>query len=78
MLGSAEYARLRIGIGRAGEKREISGYVLGEFESGERATLEAVLDRVVAQLECWATAGIQKAMNEFNGGAEAAGAKEAE
>ena len=78
MLGSAEYARLRIGIGRADGKREISGHVLGEFESSERAVLETVLDRVVAQIECWATSGVQKAMNEFNGGAEAAGAKEAE
>ena len=77
-LGTQTYARLRLGIGRANGQREITGHVLGAFDADERAVLNAVLDRTAEQIECWVTAGIQKAMNEFNGGTDSADAKEAE
>jgi PTH1 family peptidyl-tRNA hydrolase len=66
-LGSREYARLRIGIGRKNEGRQITGHVLGKFSSDESVLLEKVLDRAAAQIECWLSAGLQKAMNQFNG-----------
>jgi PTH1 family peptidyl-tRNA hydrolase len=66
-LGSREYARLRIGIGRKDEAREITGHVLGKFSTAEKALLEKVLERAAGQMECWLDAGIQKAMSQFNG-----------
>lgn len=66
-IGSREYARLRIGIGRKDQARQITGHVLGKFSASENALLEKVLDRAEGQLECWLTAGIQKAMSQFNG-----------
>ena len=66
-LGSREYARLRIGIGRRDGAREITNFVLGRFEAGENAVLEKVLERAASQIECWLDAGIQKAMSQFNG-----------
>lgn len=66
-LGSKEYARLRIGIGRQNEARQITGHVLGKFSPGEGPVLEKVLERVVGQVECWLSAGLQKAMSQFNG-----------
>jgi len=42
-LGSREYARLRIGIGRKNEARQITGHVLGKFAAEENAVLEKVL-----------------------------------
>jgi PTH1 family peptidyl-tRNA hydrolase len=66
-LGSKAYARLRIGIGRKNEAREITGHVLGKFSADENALLEKVLERAAGQLECWLTAGLQKAMCQFNG-----------
>ena len=66
-LGSREYARLRIGIGRKDAARQITGHVLGRFSAEENALLEKVLDRAAGQLECWLDAGIQKAMSQFNG-----------
>ncbi len=66
-LGSKGYARLRIGIGRKNEARQITGHVLGKFSADENALLEKVLERAAGQLECWLTAGLQKAMNQFNG-----------
>jgi len=67
-LGTREYPRLRLGIGRrAPEQREITDHVLGRFEAEERKVMEEVLDRAVRQVECWLADGIEQAMNEFNG-----------
>ncbi len=66
-LGSREYARLRIGIGRKNEARQITGHVLGKFSADESALLEKVLERAAGQMECWLSAGLQKAMSQFNG-----------
>jgi len=66
-LGSKAFARLRIGIGRKHEAREITGHVLGKFGADETALLDKVLGRAADQMECWVNAGLQKAMNQFNG-----------
>ena len=66
-LGSKEFARLRIGIGRKDDARQITNYVLGKFEPSENEMLEKVLDRAAGQIECWLGHGLQKAMNQFNG-----------
>jgi PTH1 family peptidyl-tRNA hydrolase len=71
-LGTHAYARLRVGIGRRDDAgtREITGYVLERFAAAEEAQLERVLERVVAQAECWLTEGVTAAMNRFNGSVE--------
>jgi len=72
-LGTRQYPRLRIGIGRealaCGQNaaREISGYVLGAFRSGDTELLDKVLTRARDQIECWLDEGIAKAMNRYNG-----------
>jgi len=66
-LGSREFARLRIGIGRADGAREITDYVLGRFDATDAATMKKVLARAAEQVECWLANGIQKAMSRFNG-----------
>jgi PTH1 family peptidyl-tRNA hydrolase len=66
-LGSREFARLRIGIGRKDGAREITNFVLGRFDTTENVMLEKVLDRASNQIECWLDGGIEKAMNQFNG-----------
>jgi peptidyl-tRNA hydrolase, PTH1 family len=66
-LGTRDYARLRIGIGRTDGAREITNYVLGRFSTGEAALADKVLTVACDQVECWLSAGIQKAMNQFNG-----------
>ncbi len=76
-LGSRAFARLRLGIGRANPaERQITDYVLGRFDSAELPLLEQVLARAADQAECWSTAGLQKAMNDFNGMVETPGTKE--
>jgi peptidyl-tRNA hydrolase, PTH1 family len=66
-LGTREYARLRVGIGRQSAAREITGYVLGRFHSTESALVAKVLTVAADQAETWLAAGIQKAMSQFNG-----------
>jgi peptidyl-tRNA hydrolase, PTH1 family len=67
-LGTREFARLRMGIGRTADgRREITGYVLAPFSEAEAALVEAVLKAAAGQVECWLDAGIEKAMNQFNG-----------
>jgi peptidyl-tRNA hydrolase, PTH1 family len=69
-LGSREFARLRLGIGRQDGAREITDYVLSRFDRLETALMKKVLDRAASQAECWLNDGIQKAMNQFNGNVE--------
>jgi PTH1 family peptidyl-tRNA hydrolase len=67
-LGGQDYARLRMGIGRQpGAERQITGHVLGQFSEAENELLQKVLDRAARQVECWLAAGIEQAMNQFNG-----------
>ncbi len=66
-LASQEYARLRIGIGRQDGAREITGHVLGRFQSTEQALVDKVLSRASEAAECWLDEGIQMAMTRFNG-----------
>ena len=66
-LGTSRYARLRIGIGRESSAREITNYVLGRFDSTQATMLDKVLETASLQATVWLEAGIQKAMNQFNG-----------
>jgi PTH1 family peptidyl-tRNA hydrolase len=78
-LGSREFARLRIGIGRQDGEREITGHVLGRMSPGELTVMGKILARAADQVECWLAHGLQKAMSQFNGvlsGAENEGKKQ--
>jgi PTH1 family peptidyl-tRNA hydrolase len=76
-LGSKEYARQRIGIGRTGpDLRDIHGHVLGRFSEPDRLLLEKVLERAASQIAYWIDHGISKAMNNFNGVVDAPNVKE--
>ena len=67
-LGTRAYPRLRLGIGRReGDGRQITNYVLGRFAGPEVEMVEEVLNRACQQAECWVSAGIMDAMNQFNG-----------
>jgi peptidyl-tRNA hydrolase, PTH1 family len=68
-VASREFARLKIGIGRKDNLREITNHVLGRFDAAENELVEKVLDRAAAQVETWLDAGIEKAM-QLNGSVE--------
>jgi PTH1 family peptidyl-tRNA hydrolase len=66
-LGTRDYVRLRVGIGRSDGRREITGHVLGRFAEAERKVLEQVLVRAADQAACWLADGVAAAMNRYNG-----------
>ena len=67
-LGTREFARQRLGIGRTAEGlREITGHVLAPFSAEESGVVERMLDVAAGQIECWLDAGIGNAMSQFNG-----------
>jgi PTH1 family peptidyl-tRNA hydrolase len=66
-LGTTTFARQRVGIGRQGQAREITGHVLGRFSPAELTVMERVRERAADQLECWLREGLDRAMNRFNG-----------
>jgi PTH1 family peptidyl-tRNA hydrolase len=67
-LGSAEYARLRVGIGRppADFVGDVADYVLDGFPLAERSNLDSTLDRAVEAILLLADRGISLAMNLVN------------
>lgn len=67
-LGTQNYLRLRVGIGRVSEQdRQIRNYVLGRFTATETELVAKVTERAVNQIQCWLSYGLQKAMSLYNG-----------
>lgn len=67
-LGTRKYPRLRLGIARPEQtQRDLVGHVLGSLAAEDRPVWELMLQRAVAQVECWATEGLARAMNLHNG-----------
>jgi PTH1 family peptidyl-tRNA hydrolase len=65
-LGSQDFARLRIGIGRPPGRMDPADYVLRNFDADELPGIEAVRDAACRAAECWLTEGVDNAMNSFN------------
>jgi PTH1 family peptidyl-tRNA hydrolase len=64
-LGTQEYPRIRIGIGR-GEQDTVE-HVLDKFHPDERRDVQDALARTADAVECWLRDGMEAAMNRFNG-----------
>lgn len=65
-LGTDQVARLRVGIGEAGDQRDMVGHVLGRFSSSEEALLQQSLGRAIDAIECAQLQGLEAAMNQYN------------
>jgi peptidyl-tRNA hydrolase, PTH1 family len=67
-LGTAEFVRFRVGIGKPARKGSPAGrsYVLGRFTKAEAARLPSIVDGVASALELAIEAGIERAMEKFN------------
>ena len=65
-LGTPAFPRLRVGIGRGTNGRELSDFVLGRFEPAERDTVSAAVLRAADAAEMFISDGIERVMNAFN------------
>ena len=66
-LGDA-FPRLRIGVGRGEQQRDLADHVLSRFDKDEAAEVERMTTRAADAAEMFITSGIGAVMNAFNGG----------
>jgi PTH1 family peptidyl-tRNA hydrolase len=69
-LGSHDFVRLRVGIGRPTKpvlsEAEIIAYVLSDFTAEQRQTINQVIPKVSEAILCLLTEGLTPAMNRYN------------
>jgi PTH1 family peptidyl-tRNA hydrolase len=72
-LGSKDFPRLRIGIGRPPGRMDPARFVLQDFPNSEQLTLSEVLDRAAEAVLSFVRDGVQAAMNKFNASSKPSG-----
>jgi PTH1 family peptidyl-tRNA hydrolase len=65
-LGTTEFARLRLGVGRGDGRRDLADHVLAKFEADERPALDEFVARAADAAEMFAVDGIDRVMNVYN------------
>jgi peptidyl-tRNA hydrolase, PTH1 family len=66
-LGSSDFPRIRVGIGRPPAGHEPTGHLLSKVRADERERYAATIELAVDALEMVITQGFEAAMNRFNG-----------
>jgi PTH1 family peptidyl-tRNA hydrolase len=69
-LGTKDFPRLRIGIGRPPGRMDPAAYVLQDFSREELKFLSEVVDRAADAALTFIVDGLNKAMNKYNGSIE--------
>lgn len=65
-LGTKEFVRVRVGVGRPPGTKAAAGHVLAGFSSSERRELPFLLIAAADAVEAVVADGVERAMNEFN------------
>lgn len=65
-LGSQEFPRLRMGVGRPPGQMDAAAYVLQPFHKDEIDTLNEFRNRAADAVDCFVEYGLETAMNRFN------------
>ena len=66
-LGTDEFPRLRLGIGRPPGQMQAPDYVLQDFSNADLTLISETLSRAVEAALTWVTDGLDAAMNKYNG-----------
>jgi len=66
LLGTQDFPRLRLGVGRAYGSKQAADYVLKPFSKEESEFLSVYIDRAAKAALSFVTEGIQQTMTEFN------------
>ena len=68
MLGTDQFKRIRIGVGRPTNGMTVPDYVLQRFSNEEMVTMEKVIEHAARAIEKFVeTSRFDHVMNEFNG-----------
>jgi peptidyl-tRNA hydrolase, PTH1 family len=65
-LGTKDFTRVRVGVGRPPGSGQAAGHVLAPFSSAERNELPDLIARSADAVERILEAGVEKAMNDLN------------
>jgi PTH1 family peptidyl-tRNA hydrolase len=65
-LGTTAFPRMRVGVGRGDNRRDLADHVLGRFAASERETVSAAVLRAADAAEMFLSDGIERVMNAFN------------
>ncbi|MDZ7830860.1 MAG: aminoacyl-tRNA hydrolase [Desulfobacterales bacterium] len=65
-VGSGDFPRMKIGIGRPEGPVDVSDYVLGNFTAQERRGLEPILDKAAEAVRTILMYDVNEGMNRFN------------
>jgi PTH1 family peptidyl-tRNA hydrolase len=65
-LGTEDFARLRVGVGRGDARRDLADHVLAKFDPQERTEVAEAVGRAADAVELFVTEGIGPVMNGFN------------
>ena len=65
-LGTPQFIRVKIGVGRPPSSRNSADYVLEQVAANEREVLDPCVEQAVDALECIIHRGASTAMNQFN------------
>ena len=65
-LGTEEFARLRVGVGRGDDRRDLADHVLATFDPDERTIVAETVSRTADAVELFVAEGIGPVMNRFN------------
>lgn len=66
VLGTRDYARLRIGVGVAPAGADLSDWVLSEMPAEDEDVVVGLLPELSEAVAIWAEEGVEAAMNRFN------------
>lgn len=66
-LGSQDFHRARVGIGRPPGRMDPADYVLQDFSAAEEEVFTPLRQTICDAIECWLFEGIEAAMNRYNG-----------
>ena len=65
-LGTGEFYRVRVGIGRPPGRQSPADFVLSDYSSAEKKVLPFQIDRVADAVESLVTAGLERTQATFN------------
>ena len=67
VLGTSDWARLRLGCGPVPGETDLADFVLAEFAADEAAAVEDLIERSADAVCSWVLSGTDLTMSQFNG-----------
>jgi len=65
-LGTTDYQRFRVGVGRGDARRDLADHVLSRFDPDEQPAVDTAVRRAADAVETWVAEGLDRMMSLFN------------